>query len=318
MTGVIAALLFATGADALWAHEKLTTPLAKWTDSELEKRIKTDFSSLGSLSIGFPNNGRLMNGVRLGPGDLFEVVVPDYAWGTQETVDYLTTAARAVHQAHPGTAPLHLGHVSRATGGYLSPHLSHQSGRDADIGYYYKAKRAWYRRATGDTLDVERTWTLVKAFITKTDVELLLIDRSIQSLLKAHALKTGEDKEWIHRIFQGSVERPAIIRHERGHATHIHVRFFSPSAQRNGQRAYPFLVDESLIEPVAVFTHHKVRPGETLGMLAKKYGTTVQAIQQANGLRNTMIQARRVYKIPKRGGPTPVEGELSFPGRQLP
>lgn len=301
---------------SLWARDQ--TALAKWSDSELEKRVQTDLGSLGSLSIGLPNNGRLLNGVRPETGSLFEVVVPDFCWGTQETVDYLKTAVQAVHKAHPNTPPLHLGHISSTTGGYLSPHLSHQSGRDVDLGFYYKSKRAWYRRATQATLDVERTWTLVKAFITQTDVELLLIDHSIQALLRAHALKIGEDKDWIQRVFRGSPERPAIIRHARGHATHIHVRFFSPAAQANGQRAYPFLVDENLVEPVLVFTHHKVRAGETLGKLAKRYGTTVAAIQQANGLRGTTIQARRTYKIPKRGGPTPVLGELSFPSRELP
>src|SRR5690606_22036938 len=113
---------------------------------------------------------------------------------------------------------------------------SHQSGRDVDLGYFYKDKRAWYRRATWQTLDVERTWTFVRALITKTDIDLLLIDYSIQSLLKKHALAIGEDEAWIHKLFHGSGDRPAIIRHARGHATHIHARFFSPEAQRNAQR----------------------------------------------------------------------------------
>jgi penicillin-insensitive murein endopeptidase len=98
----------------------------------------------------------------------------------------------------------------------------------------------------------------------------------------------------------------------------MHVRFFSPEAQRNAQRVYPFLVDKELVAPVTVFTHHKVRKGETLGRLAKRYGVSVRAIQNANGLRGTTIRARRVYKIPRRGGPAPLKGELSFPSRELP
>jgi penicillin-insensitive murein endopeptidase len=265
-----------------------------------------------------PNNGRLINGVRPKNDEHFEVVTPDFAWGTAETIAYLEQAVAVVHQAHPDTEPLHVGHISKPDGGHLSPHLSHQSGRDVDLGFYYKNKRAWYRRATWDTFDTERNWTLVKALITRTDVDLILLDRSLQVLLRKHAQSLGEDKLWLHRIFSGSADRPAIIRHARGHSTHLHVRFFSPEAQRNAQRVYPFLLDHELVKPVVLFEHHRVRKGETLGRLAKRYGTTVQAIQQANGLRGTLIQARKVYKIPLRGGPAPIEEPLSFPKRELP
>lgn len=295
-----------------------TRSLLGLSDGELHKLIENDVQSLGSLSIGLPNNGRLLNGVRPEEGDLFEIVAPDFTWGTKETIEYLKVAVAEVHRQHEDTPPLHMGHISTKSGGYLSPHLSHQSGRDVDLGYYYSSKRAWYRRATWNTLDAARTWTLVKALITKTDVDLILIDASIQSLLRKHAEQAGEDKAWLQKIFRGSGDRPAIIRHARGHATHIHVRFFSPEAQRNAQRAYPVLIEEEMVDPVVIYHHHRVRKGETLGQLAKRYGTTVQAIKDANGLRSTMIQAKRTYKIPKRGGPAPVDGPLIFPPRQLP
>lgn len=295
-----------------------TRSLLVLSDGELHKLIENDVESLGSLSIGLPNNGRLLNGIRLEEGDLFEIVAPDFTWGTKETIEYLKAATAEVHRKHESTPPLHVGHISKKSGGYLSPHLSHQSGRDVDLGYFYSNKRAWYRRATWSNLDTARTWTLVKALIVKTDVDLILIDASIQALLRKHAEQAGEDQAWLQKVFKGSADRPAVIRHARGHATHMHVRFFSPDAQKNAQRAYPLLIEEELIDPVVVYQHHRVRKGETLGRLAKMYGTTVQAIQAANGLRNTMIQAKRVYKIPRRGGPTPVDGPLTFPPRQLP
>jgi murein endopeptidase len=295
-----------------------TRSLLGLSDNELQKIIENDVESLGSLSIGLPNNGRLLNGVRMDESELFEIVAPDFTWGTKEMVEYLKIAAAEVRRVHADTPPLHLGHISKKSGGYLSPHLSHQSGRDVDLGYFYSKQRAWYRRATWANLDTARTWTLVKALILKTDVELILIDSSIQTLLRNHAEKVGENKAWLHKIFRGSPERPAIIRHARGHATHMHVRFFSPEAQRNAQRAYPLLIEQELVEPVVVYQQHRVRKGETLGRLAKMYGTSVVAIQQANGLRGTTIQAKRVYKIPLRGGPPPVDGALVFPPRQLP
>ena len=46
---------------------------------------------------------------------------------------------------------------------------------------------------------------------------------------------------------------------------------------------------------------HRVRRGDTLSELASKYGTTVRAIQQANGLRNTRIKRGQRLQIPQGG-----------------
>jgi murein endopeptidase len=292
--------------------------LSTLSGDQLAQVVHERPTALGSLSLGYPHNGQLLNPVQPQSSELFEIVAPDFCYGTEETVAFLERAVRAVHAAHPATLPLHLGHISKPGGGYLSPHLSHQSGRDVDLGYYYKEKRTWYRRATAETLDVERTWTLVKALITETDVEFLFIDRWVQTLLKSHAQKLKEDPEWLKQVFAGSVERPALIRHAPGHATHIHVRFFNPKAQENARIAYPHLISEHIIEPVVVFTQYTARKGDTLGRLAKRYGTTVRAIQQANGLRGTTIVAKRIYKIPKAGGPAPVAEPVATPARVLP
>lgn len=303
---------------ALLRDSSAELDLRQLTSEEVEQLVEQEVGSLGSLSLGFPNNGQLLGGVQLQESDLFELVAPDFAWGTTETIDFLTRAVEAVHARHEDTPPLHVGHISDPDGGYLSPHLSHQSGRDVDLGYYYQSKRTWYRRATNTTLDAERSWTLVRALLTETDVELILIDHWVQSLLRSEAERQGEDKKWLDAVFKGTADRPAIIRHSPGHATHIHVRFFSPRAQENGRLAYPHLLDRDLIEPVVVYIHHRVRKGETLGRIAQRYGTTVQAIQQANGLRSTLIQARKTYKIPRAGGPAPIRHPIEIPARVLP
>lgn len=46
--------------------------------------------------------------------------------------------------------------------------------------------------------------------------------------------------------------------------------------------------------------NHKVRSGETLSSIARKYGTTVKAIQQANGMKGTSIRAGQSIKIPAK------------------
>lgn len=293
-------------------------PFDGLTEAELAELVAKRPEELGSLSIGLPNSGRLLNGVALAPSELFEPVAPGTAYGTQETIDYLTRAVRKVHELHPGTPPLHVGDVSRRTGGYLSPHLSHQSGRDVDLGFYYKAGARWYARASRDNLDVERTWTLVRALITETDVEMILVDRSIQRILEEHALRIGEDPDWVKSLFQARPGRVPLLYHVKGHQTHLHVRFYNPLAQIGAQKVYPHLVRHSLIPPVVSYINHVAKKGDSLIKLARQYGTTVRAIQKANGLKRTLIFAKRTYRIPRTGGPPPVTGKLSFPPRHLP
>ena len=42
---------------------------------------------------------------------------------------------------------------------------------------------------------------------------------------------------------------------------------------------------------------HKVRNGETLSTIARKYGVSVKQIMRANGMKNTRIRAGRYIKI---------------------
>jgi penicillin-insensitive murein endopeptidase len=270
------------------------------------------------MSIGRPSAGRLLNGVHMPEGPAWRLVDPPHTWGTQETVDALKTAINAVFDRFPDTPPLPIGHISAEHGGHLRPHISHQSGRDVDLGYYYREDDSWYRRAHAGNLDLERTWSLVRAFVTQTDVEMILIDRSIQRLLRDHAEKIGEPKAWLDDLFAGKGPRGPLIRHARGHSTHLHVRFFSPTAQETARRCIPALVEEGVIEAPPHFVYHRVRKGETLGKLAKRYGTTVRAIMRANGLRRTLIQARKTYRIPRPGLPPGLKEPVRIPGRRLP
>lgn len=293
-------------------------PLDGWSAERIEQALASDPAALGTISVGSPNAGMLLNGVQAADNELFKCVSPSAAWATSETLEYLTRAIRAVHDEFPGTPPLMLGDISAKNGGPLRPHVSHQSGRDVDISYYYKTNAVWYARGTAKNLDLHRTWAFVRALIAKTDVDLILIDHSIQKLLREHALSIGEDPEWLESVFRGRAGLRPIIRHAKGHATHIHVRFFNPIAQETARRAYDALVRMKLVPPQRAFVHHRVKSGETLGMLAKKYGTTVRAIQQANRLKNTRIRAKAVYAIPVASPVKPRPEPVKIPPRRVP
>jgi penicillin-insensitive murein endopeptidase len=108
-----------------------------------------------------------------------------------------------------------------------------------------------------------------------------------------------------------------LIRHAKGHQNHLHIRFYNPLAQEMGRRAYPSLARAGEIHSASFITH-KARKGDTLGSLARRYGTTVDAIQRANNLRSNAIQAKHVYRIPKKGRVLPPPGPVVIPPRRLP
>jgi murein endopeptidase len=296
-----------------------TSPLAKLSDDEIRRLVKEDIAGLGPLSLGLPNHGRLVNGVQMPKGDHWMLTDPGDAWGTPETIDNLTLAIERVNKDIPDTPKLVIGHISAQHGGHLSPHLSHQQGRDVDISYFYKDSPKWYAVATEENLDKPRTWAFVKTLVKETPVEMIFIDSSIQRLLKDYALSIGEDPKWLDQVFQvGSRNPMAIVRHAKGHATHIHIRFFSPIAQASARIAARFLPRKdqpSNADADTVASHggsahathvakqeyilHRARSGDTLDSLARRYGVTVKDIQDANGLTSNRIKNKATYRIPK-------------------
>jgi murein endopeptidase len=289
-------------------------------EDELRARIEADPASLGSLSIGSPSGGILLNGTVMPDDPRWEVVLPAESLGTTETIAFIRAAVDKVDEIYPGSPPVSIGDISDSQGGRLNRHISHQAGRDADIGFYYKNGRGrWYAAGTAANLDLPRNWALIRALLLCTDVETILLDIRIQRLLYAHALSIGEDKAWLDRVFRfvkGAKE--ARICHVAGHRTHYHVRFFNPIAQELGRRAYPHLVRLDKVKPPVFTVRHTVRQGETLGHIARRYGVTARAIQQYNGLSSTLIRAGRSYRIPLKGvSAAPSEPQI-IPARMLP
>lgn len=323
-------------------------PIADLGADEIRRRLKDDPASLGSLSLGAPNRGALFNGIQMPLGDRWMLADPGNAYGTKEAIDQLIRCIDAVHERYPKSPKLIIGDWSARRGGRLRPHKSHQSGRDVDVSYYYTTKTGWYAHANAKNLDRPRTWAFVKALLTRADVEMILIDTSIQKLLRDHAIAAGEDRAFVDRVFQIAGEKQgfAPIRHASGHATHIHIRFRSAEAVASGKIAEAFLprpagptrdrgaakraVAQSdaktpgtraasakspsgAIAPKEETTYvsHRARNGDTLDALARRYGTTVAAIREANGLKGNELKMKRTYRIPvakppaKAGGKAP-------------
>ena len=294
-------------------------PFANLSNAELEAMLLSDSAALGSMSVGNTSGGAQFNAVQMPEGDNWKLVNPKETWGTSETVEALAHCINRVNEQFADTPRVFIGDISSERGGYLSPHQSHQSGRDVDVGYYYTTPQdEWYERATVDNLDVDRTWAFVRAMIVETDVEWIFIDRSLLELLRAHALAIGEDAGWLDDVFGSKTSTTrSIFLHQPGHATHIHVRFYNRIAQETGRRLYDALVKHDKISPPTYYVEHKARKGETLNRLAKKYQTTVKALKKANSLRSDRIYIGHTYKIPRQGGVKAAK-ELRIPPRRVP
>jgi len=56
------------------------------------------------------------------------------------------------------------------------------------------------------------------------------------------------------------------------------------------------------IPPDVVTDRHTVRPGDTLGAIARRYRTSVDGLKRLNGLRSNLIRVGQVLRVPSRGG----------------
>ncbi len=283
------------------------------SDADLKANWEKDPSLLGPVSIGFTNAGRLVNGVPFPTGGNWVVVQPEGSFGTQETIDFIIAAMGEVETRFPNTPPLRINHIAKKEGGYLRPHRSHQSGRDVDLGFYYPTADPVRVRAREQHIDVARNWALVRSLVVNTDVQFILVDKRVQKVLRAHAESVGENRAWLDSLFGGS---EPLIRHARGHRDHFHVRFFNARAQELGRRVQPLL---SLVPEMNVTTH-RVRKGDTLGHIARRYGTSINGLRKANGLKNNNLRVGRTITIPLKGPCTQcaVPPPLVVPPRRLP
>ena len=215
-------------------------PLDGLSRVELETLVKSSPEKLGPAIVGRPNRGVLFNPVTLESGPGLEVMNEERRFATSVTATAITNAVAEVEREFPG-AVLRVGDISGRRGGYIRPHRSHQAGVDADIGFYYRTPQKWYTKANASNLDCERTWALVKALVAQGTVEYLFVDRSVQSLLREHALAIGESREFVDELFESPAKRDTLVRHAWGHLTHFHVRFIDPVAEETGRRAGPSL-----------------------------------------------------------------------------
>jgi penicillin-insensitive murein DD-endopeptidase len=200
-----------------------------------------------SSSVGHPNDGRLEGGVRLDLSRKELRVVPVYGaedvrWGLPALVGMIERSSRAVAKRFPG-AVLDVGDLSRKNGGEVHRHHSHESGRDADLGFYAidgKGKQVHARTfvqfdarlasttVPGARFDLARNWLLVQHMLTdpRAHVSHIFIADPLRSALLGHAKRVGVSRALLVRAQLAMMQPTGAEPND----DHMHVRISCPRA----------------------------------------------------------------------------------------
>jgi penicillin-insensitive murein endopeptidase len=203
-----------------------------------------------SVSVGKASGGYLLDGARLpdhGVGFVTREVWQQRGnrYGTDELIDLITGVARRMKTQVKDVQLVIADLSARNGGGSYSFHRSHQSGRDADIVYYMRDADGksfeadamhefdaglHARDGTGLTVDVPRTWQLVKELITAPEapVQFIFMYEPIALRVLEHAKKRGEPEALIARARKTLRQPGDSARHD----DHMHVRVYCSAADK--------------------------------------------------------------------------------------
>lgn len=195
-------------------------------------------------SLGSPTEGHLVGGERIEEAPYLRIV-PTYAggdvrWGLEPLVTMIDRAARSVRRQFPD-AVASVGHLSREGGGDLASHRSHESGRDADVGFYVRSasgkpllpSRFVAFRGDGSAVgwpgaqfDDAKNWALVAAMIgdSQAHVTHLFVAAPLRARLLQYAERTGAPAQLRMRAAEVMQQPHGSLPHD----DHFHVRIGCP------------------------------------------------------------------------------------------
>jgi penicillin-insensitive murein DD-endopeptidase len=219
-------------------------------------------------SIGSPTEGRLVGGMHLDEGPHLRVV-PAYAggdvrWGLEPLVAMIDRAGRTVRRRFPD-AVVSVGHLSRAGGGDLDRHRSHESGRDADVSFFVRSASgkplmpshfvAFRGDGTAESwpgayFDDAKNWALVAAMVSdpQAHVTHLFVAAPLRARLLAYAERTGAPATERMRAAEAMQQPRGALPHD----DHFHVRIGCP-AHMSGCVENPAVLASRV--PAAMATH---------------------------------------------------------------
>ena len=198
--------------------------------------------SLMSLTVGYPNAGFQLRAKKLKNTDALKVrdSSRDNSYAHPALVLMLQRSAREVARVEKSSL-LVVGDLSSRDGGPLAGHVSHQSGRDADIGFYLRdaaghpvvrehftpfdpnGKSRW---EAGVYFDDYRNWVLLRSWVTDNRAGLVHI--FVSSGLRFRLLEYGKKDPRFARYVE---DVALLLKQPAGrspHDDHFHVRIACP------------------------------------------------------------------------------------------
>jgi hypothetical protein len=182
----------------------------------------------GGISVGRPNRGRIRDAVQVPDLPLYTRRNPDILWGSTHAVRQLVQAFAVFRHESGYEGEVIIGSMSRRSGGRFRPHRSHQSGRDVDIRLPLLPGVAPTHEPNQDEVDWQAAWALVRALVDTGEVHAIYLETGLQRRLYEAARQTGATHEELVEKIQWPRSQEgvvAVVRHEKGHDGHLHVRF---------------------------------------------------------------------------------------------
>lgn len=225
-------------------------------------RVYTSVRMSRSESVGAPNLGTLTDGEPLPAHRAYIIRNPDHSFGTHETVQWIVEAFDAALDADPDMPRVRVHDLSVASGGRLSGHRSHQSGRDADVAYFRRQCRSnepcFMSRTGAEDLDAAHTFRVFRYWLERDLATAIFVDYALQEPLYEYAREHGATRDQLTRWFQyprGADVPVGIIRHFPAHADHFHVRFACPRGDEECTEAVRREAPRRNAEPAAREAH---------------------------------------------------------------
>jgi penicillin-insensitive murein DD-endopeptidase len=213
-----------------------------------------------SVSIGESNQSKLVNPAEMPIKNAhgYKIANPDRKthFGTDEMVFGLMMLGAEMAERYGDDGTFLVYDISRAEGGKLSPHISHQGGRDVDLGFYICDDK---NRPQGNRIididkdgkaksgnlrfDLQRNWDFVCLMADQPafeGVQFIIVAEWIKDLLLAHgkerAAKTRHPLEREYHLKKvKELERLFYIKND--HDNHYHLRIkVTPEDRKEGGR----------------------------------------------------------------------------------
>ena len=201
-------------------------------------------------SMGTAQNGYLQGALAVTESPALRILPQTRArgfyWGTAELVQLLEKSAESVAVEYPRSA-LHVGNLSKESGGDIAPSHSHNSGRDADVLFFAFDRNGSDAAPTNFVhfddnglsdspdpgrweFDTARNWALVRRWLTDPQVvvQWIFVSVPLRNQLLDYALREREPQSLRDRAIHVLVQP----RDSSPHADHFHIRIACPADDR--------------------------------------------------------------------------------------